>query len=284
MFDIYLFSVKPIGGAVLSGRIFISAELGVRQSSQVAHAHNCAELFVSLEGRTTDVVNGQESKTLPLDVFVLTRDVIHGQINTADYRYCIFKFDMDALIARLGADALDGGFQSIFVIDPSLRRDGGYGTNMRIDSLTAEYAETVAKILCREGCCSASDEIFVALVLAICKNARARDDGGGSREAVAEAVLYMNTRYSEHISLELLASRSGYSPRHFARIFSSMVGVSPMKYLGDVRLRRAAVLLSENIMSVTEIAAAVGIVDSSQFTKSFRSKFGLTPTEYKKSL
>ena len=267
----------------MSGMIFKSAELGVRQSSQGAHAHKCAELFVSLEGRTTEVVNGQENKTLPLDVFVLTRDVIHGQINTADYRYCIFKFDMDALIARLGSDALDGGFQTIFVIDPSLRRDGGYGANMRIDPLTAEYAEAAAKILFREGCSEAADEIFVALVLAICKNARARDMGRGAREAVAEAVLYMNTRYSEHISLELLASRSGYSPRHFARVFSSMVGASPMKYLADTRLRRAAVLLSENAMSVTEVAAAVGMGDSSQFTKSFRSKFGVTPTEYKKS-
>ena len=258
--------------------------MGVRHSEQLAHPHKYAELYVSLEGRTTDVVNGQESKTLPLDVFVLTRDVMHGQINTSDYRYCIFKFDMDALVRRLGEGALNGGFQSIFLIDPALRRDGGGSANMQIDPLTAEYAELAARLLKREGAGEVADELFLSLVLLICKSATVgRGERREARDVVAEAALYMNRHYSECLSLAHLAHRSGYSPRHFARAFGLYLGTSPMKYLTEVRLARAAALLSENKLAITDIASAVGMSDSSTFAKSFRRKFGITPTEYRKS-
>lgn len=262
--------------------IFLSAELGVRHSEQTPHPHKCAELYVSLEGRTTDVVNGKSTKTLPLDVFVLTRDVVHGQINTAEYRYCIFKFDMDALVAKMGDGALDEGFQSIFVIDPALRREGEQGANMHIDPLVAEFAELTARVLVREGCGALADRMFLSLVALICKSARPRSDERGAREVAFEAVFYINTHYGELISLEGLAGRSGYSPRHFARLFAEYVGSSPMHYLSDVRLSRAATLLSENRLSVTEIAERVGIGESGYFTKSFRAKFGITPSEYRK--
>ena len=262
--------------------IFISAELGVRHSEQVAHAHKCAELYISLDGRTTDVVNGRSSKTLPLDVFVLTRDVVHGQVNTADYRYCIFKFDMDALVAGMGESALDEGFQSIFVIDPALRREGGQGANMQIDPLTAEYAELVARVLMREGCGALADEMLLSLVMLICKSARPRSEEQGGREVAFDAVFFINTRYSEDITLDSLAARSGYSPRHFARLFAEYVGTAPMRYLSEVRLSRAAALLSENKLTVTEIAEQVGFGDSGYFAKSFRARYGVAPLEYRK--
>ena len=263
--------------------IFKSAEVGVRRGEQVSHPHNCDELYVSLEGRTTDVVNGQENKTLPLDVFVLTRDVVHGQINAADYRYCIFKLDIDALIAALGDAAEGEGFRSLFIIEPAMRRSGGCTSNMQIDPATAEYAELTARLLVAEGEGEVADAMLISLVKLISKRARLRTgDSNAPSDAVAQAVLYINSHYAERITLETLARSSGYSPRHFSRLFSASFGSSPMRYLSEVRLGRAKVLLSENRLSVIEIAAAVGIDDSSAFTKSFRMRYGMTPTEYRR--
>ena len=247
------------------------------------HPHNCDELYVSLEGRTTDVVNGQENKTLPLDVFVLTRDVVHGQINTADYRYCIFKLDIDALTEALGDAAGEEGFQSLFVVEPAVRRAGGGVSNMQIDPATAEYAELTARMLAMEGAGEVADAMLISLVRLISRRARLRtSEANAPSDAVAQAVLYINGHYSERITLESLARSSGYSPRHFSRLFSSSLGSSPMRYLSEVRLGKARVLLSENKLSVIEVAAAVGIDDSSAFTKSFRSRYGMTPTEYRR--
>lgn len=264
----------------MEARVFKSAEIGYREHEQDEHRHDYAELFISLGGRTTEVVNGLESKTLPLDVFVLTSDVKHGQIRTDGYRYCIFKFDAEALIESVGEAALSHGFQSLFVIDPSLRREGGQGVNMCIDPLTAQYAEMTAEILAREGEGIVSDTLFSALALLVCEKAVRR--GAGARDAVAEAVFFMNVKYAERITVADVAEMLGYSQRHLTRLFTKYRGVSPMKYLCELRLNRAATLLAEDALSVTEIAESVGFCDSSTFTKRFRERYGMTPTEYRR--
>ena len=260
--------------------IFKSAEIGIRQTEQSVHRHECAELYVSLGGRTTDVVNGREAKTLPFDVFVLTSDVKHGQINTEEYRYCIFKFDRDALIAALGDAALGRGFQSLFVIDPSLRGEGESVANMCVDAHIAQYAGMSAEILSSLGECDLSDSIFLSLARLISECARRREVG--IKDAVAEAVFYMNTHYSEPITVSLLASACGYSARHLSRLFARYCGMSPMQYLANLRLSRAAELLSENRLTLTEISERVGICDSSAFSRNFRQRYGITPTEYRR--
>lgn len=265
-------------------RVFISATSGLRCGEQVSHPHVCEELYVSLGGRTTDIVNGQENKTLPLDVFVLSRDSVHGQINSTEYRYCIFKFDLPALISGLGELSLGADFQSLFIVDPALRERGEGGANMQIDPLTAEYAELLSRLLEEEGESELADELFTSFALLLASRAHRRESAGGAKSAVSEAVLYLNTHYAEEITFEALATVSGYSSRHLSRAFSELMGTSPMRYLADVRLSRAASLIAEGRLSVTEVAAAVGIADSSAFTKSFRRRFGMTPSEYRRSI
>lgn len=262
------------------GAIFKSAEIGIRQTEQGVHRHKYAELYVSLGGRTTDVVNGCEVDTLPFDVFVLTTEVRHGQINTDDYRYCIFKFDMDALVSSLGDFALGRGFQSLFVIEPSLREDGEHGANMCIDAHTAQYVGMSAEMLGSLGEGETADALFTSLVMLISERAGRRE--AGTRDIISEVIFYMNVHYSEEISVSELALRHGYSARHLTRLFDRYIGTSPMQYLSDIRLTRASDLLASAEMTVTEIAGAVGIPDCSLFAKSFRRKFGITPTEYRR--
>jgi AraC-like DNA-binding protein len=262
------------------GAIFKSAEIGVRQTEQGMHRHKYAELYVSLGGRTTDVVNGCEVDTLPFDVFVLTSEARHGQINTDEYRYCIFKFDMDALVTSLGDFARERGFQSLFVIDPSLREGGERSANMCIDLYTARYVEMSAEMLGSLGEGDTADALFSSLVMLISERAGRREIG--TRDVISEVVFYMNVHYKEEISVGELALRYGYSARHLTRLFDRYMGSSPIKYLSDLRLTRASELLACAQMNVTEIAVAVGIPDSSLFAKSFRRKFGITPTEYRK--
>ena len=262
------------------GAIFKSAEIGIRQTEQGVHRHKYAELYVSLGGRTTDVVNGREVNTLPFDVFVLTTEVRHGQINIDEYRYCIFKFDMNALVAALGDFSRERGFQSLFVIEPSLREEGERGRNMCIDAHTAQYVGMSADMLAALGESPTADALFMSLVMLISERAGRREIG--TRDVISEVVFYMNIHYGEPISVGELASLHGYSPRHLSRLFEKYFGTSPMRYLADLRLTKACELLVGEEMTVTEVANSVGIPDSSLFSKSFRRKFGMTPTEYRR--
>lgn len=68
----------------------------------------------------------------------------------------------------------------------------------------------------------------------------------------------------------------------FFNKLKSLTGLSPVEYIRDVRIKRAAELLLDSTHNITEVAYMVGMNDSRYFAKCFKSVYGLTPTEYKK--
>jgi signal transduction histidine kinase/DNA-binding response OmpR family regulator len=70
----------------------------------------------------------------------------------------------------------------------------------------------------------------------------------------------------------------------FFNKLKSLTGLSPVEFIREVRIKRAAQLLEKGHYNVTEITYMVGMNDSRYFAKCFKNAFGVTPTEYKKSL
>jgi len=79
-------------------------------------------------------------------------------------------------------------------------------------------------------------------------------------------------------TVKSLAEHAGYSPPHFLRLFQRYFGVSPIEYLIRQRMHAAARLLSDQNLSVTEVAARVGYDDIYQFSRMFRRRMGASPT------
>lgn len=78
-----------------------------------------------------------------------------------------------------------------------------------------------------------------------------------------------------------LARQMNICPRHLARLFRRQKGQCIRDYLHEMRLRRAAGLLSQTQVSIKEIAARVGITDPSNFTRAFKAAYGVPPREYR---
>lgn len=78
-----------------------------------------------------------------------------------------------------------------------------------------------------------------------------------------------------------LAERAGLSPYHFLRTFKRVTGVTPHQWLLRVRLREAARRLAASRDPVTDIALDVGFEDLSNFMRSFRAEFGMSPRRYR---
>lgn len=79
------------------------------------------------------------------------------------------------------------------------------------------------------------------------------------------------------INLESLAGRYGYSPYHFHRMFSSVIGETPKKYVERLRLEKAAYKLQITDESLLNIALAVGFNSHEAFTRAFKRFFGDSP-------
>ena len=70
----------------------------------------------------------------------------------------------------------------------------------------------------------------------------------------------------------------------FFNKLKSLTGLSPVEFIREVRIKRAAQLLESGHYNVTEITYMVGMNDSRYFAKCFKNAYGVTPTEYRKSL
>lgn len=103
-----------------------------------------------------------------------------------------------------------------------------------------------------------------------------------SGETYAQVALrYLNDNYMYKISIADLASTIGVERSYLSRVFLQEYHESPQKYLLKLRLERACGLLENSSLSIAEIASRVGYDDYSSFTKIFRQKMGMSPTEYR---
>ena len=92
---------------------------------------------------------------------------------------------------------------------------------------------------------------------------------------------FLETHYAEELTLEQIAESAGISVTECMRCFRRSIGVSPIRFLKERRLQRAANLLRHTERSISEIAASCGFLDMSYFTKAFRQLYDVTPTAYR---
>jgi len=79
-----------------------------------------------------------------------------------------------------------------------------------------------------------------------------------------------------------IAERVGLSVSRFQHLFKKSVGVSVRAYSLELKLEKAAYLLRTTFKTVKEIRNKVGISDSSNFSRHFRRRFEISPTEFQK--
>jgi AraC family transcriptional regulator len=86
------------------------------------------------------------------------------------------------------------------------------------------------------------------------------------------------------LSLQALATESGYSRVHFVRMFRAATGYSPHNYLLNLRLERARELLKNPSLSLIDVALDCGFSSHSHITRLFHKSVGVTPSAYRRSL
>ncbi len=93
---------------------------------------------------------------------------------------------------------------------------------------------------------------------------------------------YITTHYEEDLSLSVLAGKFYLNPNYLSQVFKAKTGENISIYIEKVRIERAEELLAHLHMAVTQVAQYVGYNDSNYFSKVFRKRTGMLPSEYQK--
>ncbi len=92
---------------------------------------------------------------------------------------------------------------------------------------------------------------------------------------------YVRANLTDDLSLETLAQVACFSPFHFHRIFTTLVGETVNQCVVRLRLERAAALLkTAPTMSITQAATASGFTSLSVFSRAFKNQYGLSPRSW----
>ena len=101
------------------------------------------------------------------------------------------------------------------------------------------------------------------------------------RIPLSSVCAYLAEHFTEPVSLEDIASFAGYSKYHFERIFNEYTGETFYQYLQQKRINFAQTLLSNPMLSITDIAYQAGFASSTAFTRAFRKSTGYTPSQFR---
>jgi len=246
------------------------------------HWHREAELIRVQKGRLRLYIDDHEAEANPGDLMVIAGGVVHG----GEPEDCVYECVVFDEAMLLGLDACARGLRGALGRSVLLP-----GSAIEAD---ADFAFDVRRLFerCAAGVAENAPLIVGALYALFARIGKKRSDAlldapatrfGQKAEQLKPALEYIETHYSQSISLETLARLTGMSPKYFCRFFKAIVHRSPIDYVNYYRVECASHFLTSGDMTVAEIAQHCGYNDSSFFIKQFRKYKGITPKRYRRA-
>ena len=122
-------------------------------------------------------------------------------------------------------------------------------------------------------------EIFIEIYREFSKSHLNQPSRFGA-EHLTRITNYLQKNSSSHITGEDISREFGYSFDYINKCFKAAIGKTVFNYLAEIRINNAALMLEINEANISSIAEKCGFCDLYYFSRTFKQKTGLTPSEY----
>lgn len=103
-------------------------------------------------------------------------------------------------------------------------------------------------------------------------------------QEIENALVYIEERYREDISLDEVAKYVNLTPSYVSKLFKKKLGVNFNTYLTTRKINEAKRMLKEENVNINEIAFIVGYNEPNYFCKVFKKIEGITPTKFRQNI
>lgn len=103
-------------------------------------------------------------------------------------------------------------------------------------------------------------------------------------EIIRRAQQFISEHVREKLTVPLVARHVDVSSSYLTALFRKNLQISPGEYIRRIKLQESKQMIREDNLNFTEIAAALQYSTVHHFSRQFKDKFGITPTEYAKSV
>lgn len=100
--------------------------------------------------------------------------------------------------------------------------------------------------------------------------------------AVEMITIYVKNNFANDLTIENIANAINYSPSHVSRLFKDELNMTIFDYITEVRISKSKELLERTDLQVVAIAELVGYKDAAYFSRLFKKRVGINPSDYRR--
>ncbi len=238
------------------------------------HTHPFTELFYVVDGKGEFNIQGQRFPVKANDFVIINPQVEHTELSSPDEPLEYIVLGIRGLSFSNLTPVSEGGHPFSFFNLRDEQKD-------ILRYLNAMVQEATSQSMSYELVCHNLLEILLIKILRhqhfdleVGKQSKATKD-------ISFIKYYLETYYHESIQLEDLASMTHLSRFYISHSFKKEIGMSPMEYLIDIRIKESKILLRTTNYSISQVADIVGFTTPTYFSKQFRKSTGISPTDYR---
>lgn len=246
----------------------------------ILHSHPFSELFFVVNGNGSFMAEGESFPVRENDMVIINPHVEHTEksLNTSPLEYIVLgieglSFSFDDISAAHDAVSVQTASGAVYKYNVQSSNIYAY-LNIMLEEISKKDSsyETVCQNLLEVLLiCMLRNEKF-----SIIQNANSML----SREC-AQIKNYLDSNYSENITLDTLASITHMNKYYMAHAFTKHTGLSPINYLLQKRIQEGKHLLESTTYSIAEISTMLGFSSQSYFSQAFKKAAGTTPIQHR---
>ena len=238
------------------------------------HTHPFTELFYVVDGKGEFNIQGQRFPVKPNDFVIINPQVEHTELSSPDEPLEYIVLGINGLSFSNLTPVSEGGHPFSFFNLRDEQKDILRYLNAMVQEATSQQMSY--ELVCHN--------LLEILLIKILRHQHFDLEVGKQSNATKDISFikhYLETYYHESIQLEDLASMTHLSRFYISHSFKKEIGMSPMEYLIDIRIKESKILLRTTNYSISQVADIVGFTTPTYFSKQFRKSTGISPTDYR---
>lgn len=250
---------------------YVVTERNIKKGEDAApHWHDYFELELVIEGSFKHYLNSGISTLAKGDAYLLSSLDLHRLTFDSDVKLINLRFSEallphklnDLILSMNGINCHFNSHEFAYILS-------------RIERLKAEQAAD--RVFCAEISTNIISEIVYLIIRKFTKHEKVEPSS-----TVQRAMTYTLKNFRDDISLACVAREISVTPKYLGTLFKDSVGVTFHEYLNNLRLKYACSLLGSTDMAIKEIAFSAGYNSVEHFMYTFKKRFVMTPSAYRK--
>lgn len=235
-------------------------------------SHEATELFYVDSGSLHCVVDGRDHILKQGELMLFAPDQWHMQYADMDVspKFITLAFDGgDYDLSRLYDQKFAASHRVVELLQQMLReqeREDPLSEDMLISLLSLMLLQLLRH-------CDAPAERL-----------RSAHGLNNENDIIRRAQQYISTHVRSRLTVPLVAQHAAVSPSYLTALFHKHLQISPGEYIRRIKLQESKQMIREGNMNFTEIAQALHYSTIHHFSRQFKEKFGVTPSQFAKSI